>query len=116
MEQRTFPASCPSCGQTLRARRFVCAKCGTAVEGNFSLPVLVRLSPEEQEFVQHFIRCSGALKEMARVYGVSYPTVRNRLDALIRRVEALEKEQVAPENIGGSRDGDNVEGSCDADR
>ncbi len=92
MMARILPSQCPSCGSNLRARRLECDACRTAVDGDFALPVLLRLTPEEQEFVVAFIRAGGALKELARVYGVSYPTVRNRLDALMARVEALRSE------------------------
>lgn len=96
---KKLPVSCPSCGHPLRVKRFECSSCNTAVDGDFSLPILGRLSEDEQVFVQQVIKCSGSLKELAQVYGVSYPTVRNRLDALISRVEALEAERNAA--IGG---------------
>lgn len=62
-----------------------------ALEGEFSSPRLLRLEIEEQRFVELFVLASGSLKEMARVLGVSYPTVRNRLDRLI---ENLQKQRV----------------------
>lgn len=96
-EKRLLPSECPSCGQTLAAKRLECSRCGTAVEGAFTLPVLLRLTPEEQELTVNFLKCGGALKDLARVYGVSYPTIRNRLDALMARVKALE----SGENGGG---------------
>jgi hypothetical protein len=92
MEKR-LPISCPSCGVALHAKRFECPACSTAVEGDFGLSVLSRLKEDDQVFVQHLIKFSGSLKELARLYGVSYPTVRNRLDALIERVSVLETEK-----------------------
>jgi len=89
MARKTLPSQCPGCERTLNVVRLTCEGCGTAVEGRFELPVLARLDAEEQELVLHFLRSSGSLKELARRYGVSYPTVRNRLDALIERVEEL---------------------------
>jgi hypothetical protein len=62
-----------------------------AIEADFTLGVLAQLAPEEQHFVTEFIKSSGSLKEMARRFGVSYPTVRNRLDELIRRIQELEE-------------------------
>ena len=66
------------------------------MHGDYLLPGLSRLGSEDQQFALAFILCSGSLKEMARLYGVSYPTVRNRLDDLIARLnriaEAQEKE------------------------
>ena len=92
MVKNRFPTLCPSCGQLLRAVRLGCAACGTAVEGGYDLPVLTRLSPEDQTFILTLVKSSGSLKDLARLYGVSYPTVRNRLDALIERVVRLEAE------------------------
>ncbi|MBW7865174.1 MAG: DUF2089 family protein [Candidatus Hydrogenedentes bacterium] len=89
MDKRMLPVSCPSCGQALKVRRLECPSCDTAVEGCFGLPVLARLTREEQEFLVSLVLCGGSLKELAAVYGVSYPTVRNRLDALIARVRFL---------------------------
>jgi hypothetical protein len=85
-----LPNSCPSCGEELRVKRCACPRCEAAVDGDFALPVLCRLTDEEQAFARHLILSSGNLKELARLYEVSYPTVRNRLDALIERVVALE--------------------------
>lgn len=93
MEKRLLPVSCPSCGTALKVKRFACPACDTAVEGDFTLPVLARLTPDEQAFLLSFAECSGSLKDLARVHGVSYPTVRNRLDALIDRIKMLNAEQ-----------------------
>ena len=93
VEKRILPVSCPSCGRALKVRRFECPGCGTSVDGNFELPVLARLTPEEQAFLLSLVQCSGSLKDLARIYGVSYPTVRNRLDGLIDRVKALMSEE-----------------------
>ena len=92
MERRLLPISCPGCGQSLKVKRFECPACGTAVEGNFDLPVLARLTQDEQDFLISLVLCSGSLKELAAIYEVSYPTVRNRLDAVIARVKALMAE------------------------
>ena len=81
--QGQLPKSCPSCGVGLRVARLVCPGCETLVSGNYPLPALARLSDDDQQFALSFILSSGSLKQMARLYGVSYPTVRNRLDDLI---------------------------------
>lgn len=59
------------------------------MRGDFPLPPMCRLGGEDQQFVLAFVLRSGSLKEMARLYGVSYPTVRNRLDGLIERLGAI---------------------------
>ncbi len=92
MKEKTMPSRCPSCGHGLNVVRLLCSECSTAVEGEFPLPVLARLDPEEQAFVLSFLRSSGSLKEIAQRYGISYPTVRNRVDALIERIGELEAE------------------------
>jgi len=95
MNEKSMPSLCPSCRHGLDVVRLLCSKCGTAVEGQFPPPVLARLDPDEQAFVLRFLRTSGSLKEMARYYGISYPTVRNRVDALIERIGQLEAEAAA---------------------
>ncbi len=66
--------------------RLVCTACGTEVTGEYRLAPLLRLSPEDQSFVEAFVAESGSLKAMARRLGVSYPTVRNRLDDVIEKL------------------------------
>lgn len=73
----------------------MCPECGTAVQGDYLLPALSRLGSEDQQFALSFILRSGSLKEMARLYGVSYPTVRNRLDDVIARLSAIIESQEA---------------------
>jgi len=58
---------------------------------------LDHMSQEDLAFVRRFVLASGSLKEMAQVYGVSYPTVRLRLDRLIGKIEALDREGSATE-------------------
>ena len=82
-----LPTACPSCGAQLVVERLVCPECGTSVQGSYSLPVLCGLSRSDQEFVVEFVKASGSLKEMARLLGVSYPTVRSRLDEIIAAIE-----------------------------
>lgn len=94
-----MPVFCPSCSGLLAVRRLECSACRTAVEGSFELPVLARLTPEDQTFLLNLVKCSGSLKDMAKAYGVSYPTVRNRLDALIDRIVALEKQLSPVEEV-----------------
>ena len=82
---------CPSCEGELLATRLTCKACGVQLEGQFEIPLLLLLSPEDLSWVTEFVRTSGSLKEMAKKGGVSYPTVRNRLDEIIRKLEGLER-------------------------
>ena len=92
---KSLPTICPSCQSQLTVARLVCPECGTDVEGSFRLPLLAGLPPDDQRFILDFVKSSGSLKEMARLLGVSYPTVRNRLDEIIARVRAAEEEESA---------------------
>ncbi|HEX5414463.1 MAG TPA: DUF2089 domain-containing protein [Chloroflexota bacterium] len=75
---------CPVCGDELRVTRLACPTCQTAIEGSFSLGRLQRLSPDQLAFLEVFVRNRGVIREVEKELGVSYPTVRNRLDDLIR--------------------------------
>ncbi|MCC5864653.1 MAG: DUF2089 domain-containing protein [Wenzhouxiangella sp.] len=77
------PSSCPACGSELAVTELTCLSCQTVVSGHYRLPPLLRLDPDAQAFVHDFVLASGSLKAMATRLGVSYPTVRNRLDEII---------------------------------
>lgn len=53
-----------------------------AVEGSFELPPLANLSAEDQVFVAAFVRCHGNIRQMEGIFGVSYPTIKNRLNRI----------------------------------
>lgn len=61
-----------------------------AIEGNFELPPLARLSSENQVFIAAFVRCHGSIKEMERIFGISYPTVKSRLDRISMQLKFIE--------------------------
>ncbi len=63
---------------------------GIAVEGSFELPHLARLTMGDQIFVIAFVRSHGSIKEMERLFGISYPTVKNRLNAIAGRLEFVD--------------------------
>jgi hypothetical protein len=90
---KQLPTICPSCARVLTAKRLSCEHCGTEVEGAFELPALARLSAEEQGFLLQFLKADASLKEMARILRLSYPTVRNRLDAIIERLKQHEPKR-----------------------
>jgi hypothetical protein len=62
----------------------VCRNCGTSLEGRFDLGRLFKLTAEQRHFVEVFIRCEGKLNRVQEELGLSYPTVRNRLEEVIR--------------------------------
>ncbi len=53
-----------------------------AIEGRFEVPPLARLSAEDQTFIAAFVRCHGSIKQMEKFFGVSYPTIKNRLNRI----------------------------------
>jgi hypothetical protein len=69
-------------GRRIAVERVRLADNGTAIEGTFELPQLARLSAEDQIFVTAFVRSHGSIKEMERVFGVSYPTIKARLNRI----------------------------------
>ena len=64
-----------------------------AIEGQFEPPVLARLSAEDQVFVMAFVQAHGSIKEMERIFGISYPTVKNRLNAIAEQLPLVETVQ-----------------------
>ncbi len=67
--------------------------CETEVDGLYQMPTLSALTPEEQAFVIDFMKSSGSLKDMAKIMGLSYPSVRNYLDEIISKLNKLEKNK-----------------------
>ena len=63
---------------------------GIAIEGNFSLPPLAGLSAEDQVFVMAFVGSHGSIKDMETMFGISYPTVKNRLNRIAKQLELVE--------------------------
>src|SRR4249920_200228 len=66
---------------------------GVAIEGPFTLPPLAQLPAEDQVFVAAFVRCHGSIKQMEKYFGVSYPTIKNRLNKIGAQLSFVEIEQ-----------------------
>jgi hypothetical protein len=81
---RDVISTCPVCEGELLISRLHCRSCGTALEGEFGVGRFGRLSKEQLALLESFLRSRGNLKEMERELGISYPTVRGRVDALVR--------------------------------
>lgn len=71
---------------------------GVAIEGRFEIPPLAQLTLEDQIFVTAFIRCYGSIKEMEELFGISYPTVKNRLNRIAGKLEFVEINPPASSN------------------
>lgn len=77
-------------GQPIVVERVRLRESGIAIEGTFELPDLARLSVEDQVFITAFVRCHGSIKEMEQIFGVSYPTIKSRLNRLANALEFVE--------------------------
>ncbi len=77
------PGQCPVCGEKLEITKLRCPKCSTVIEGSFEPCEFCRLPKEELEFVKVFIKCRGNIKDVEKELGISYPTVRSKLDTVI---------------------------------
>lgn len=77
---------CPVCGRELTVTRLQCGSCDTAIENSFKLSKFDYLSDEELYFTETFLRCRGNIKEVEKVLGISYPTVRSKLDGVIKKL------------------------------
>ena len=90
------PGKCPVCGENLSITKLCCPKCSTTIEGDFHPCEFCRLPEEDLTFVKVFIKCRGNIKDVEKELGISYPTVRGKLDAVIRALgfEVAAKEAV----------------------
>jgi hypothetical protein len=105
--------TCPACGgKNFTVERIRCGDCGTAVEGNFQTGKLGNLAQEHQDFIEVFVRCRGNIKDVEKALGISYPTVRGKLDRVVKALgyetevdsdrkaevlKALEREEITME-------------------
>ena len=81
-------------GQPVVVERVRLADKDIFIEGNFELPQLARLSLEDQVFIAAFVRTHGSIKEMEKVFGVSYPTIKSRLNRVAQMLEFVEIDPV----------------------
>ncbi|MBU4554790.1 MAG: DUF2089 domain-containing protein [Eubacteriales bacterium] len=90
------PHCCPVCSHEMTISSLSCNHCQTRLEGSFTSCKFCKLPVEQQEFIEVFIKCRGNIKDVEKELGISYPTVRNRLDGVIQalgfRVEKADDE------------------------
>ncbi|MCA9261279.1 MAG: DUF2089 domain-containing protein [Planctomycetales bacterium] len=99
MSNSTPSTLCPYCQQAMTVSRMTCHCCEVAIEATFPTARLANLPVEHQRFIEIFVLASGSLKEIAEQTGVSYPTVRSRLDKVIA---ALREEIGRPQTTKGT--------------
>lgn len=71
---------CPVCGSETEITKINCNECGTQIEGHFHMCKFCKLTAEQKSFIEIFIKCRGNIKEVEKELGISYPTVRNKLE------------------------------------
>ena len=84
-------------GKPISVERVRLVESDIAIEGSFSLPPLANLSSEDQVFVMAFVRCSGSIKEMEEMFGISYPTVKNRINRIAEQLKFVEVVKISPQ-------------------
>ena len=77
-------ATCPVCSGELAVTRLRCGDCGTTIEGEFGVGRFARLTRDQTQVLESFLRSRGNLRDMERELAISYPTVRARVEALVR--------------------------------
>jgi hypothetical protein len=91
-------AKCANCEKPMAVARMGCIECGLTLEGQFETSPLARLAPDDQVFVTAFVRYHGSIKKMEELFEISYPTVKNRLNAISA---ALDSNYIAPVTHAG---------------
>lgn len=98
-----MPHRCPVCDHEMQITKLTCTHCPTKIEGEFSTCKFCKLPAEQLIFVEAFIKCRGNIKEVEKELGISYPTVRGRLDSVIEalgyRVEGEREKDSQGESL-----------------
>lgn len=89
-------ATCPVCAHELSVTRLRCGECGTTIEGEFGVGRFGRLTREQTTLLESFLRSRGNLRDMERELGISYPTVRARVEALVRALGFGPRDEPEP--------------------
>ncbi|KOA19840.1 hypothetical protein CLHOM_19290 [Clostridium homopropionicum DSM 5847] len=116
-------SKCPVCSSNLKVTKLKCNRCGTIIENEFELSKFAYLTSEQLEFAEVFIKSRGNIKDVEKEMGISYPTVRAKLDDVILALgyslnkkpkvtnkevlDMLEKGEISPEEaLKALKDGD----------
>ena len=96
---KTTPSSCPACNAGLIISELKCPDCQTVVKGEFFLSPLGNLSEEQVSFVRTFVLARGSIREVESRLGISYPTVRNKLDDVIAAIETSAPAKMGKQEV-----------------
>jgi hypothetical protein len=97
-----IPKKCPACHKDLVVSRLTCSACGTEVSGSFPLDPFARLAPNDYDFIVLFVKTKGNIKEMERMLGISYWTIRSKLNEIVDRMN-LENDEVSMDTKADQR-------------
>jgi hypothetical protein len=98
-DTRSIDSECPYCGSGMAVTQMTCGHCRVSINAAFPMSRLGSLPVEHQRFIEMFMLAGGNLKEIAEHAGVSYPTIRSRLDKVI---EALRSEIAKTRQVKGN--------------
>jgi len=102
---RPMLLKCPSCQGNISVAELDCPSCDIAIKGEFALPALFRLAPAQLDFVEVFLKNRGVIRDVERELGISYPTVRARLDEVVASLgyQVRPSEPNSADEASGSR-------------
>ncbi|MDO4595226.1 MAG: DUF2089 domain-containing protein [Tissierellia bacterium] len=98
---------CPNCNGELVVTSYKCRSCGTEVSGYFEQDKFAKLTSEEKDFIELFLRKRGSIKEVGEAMGISYPTVRNKIDRVVKSLGGkVDKEESRIDILNMLKNGD----------
>lgn len=89
-------SKCPVCSNTLKITKLKCCKCNTTIENEFSFSKFESLSNDQLYFIEVFLKCRGSIKDVEKELGVSYPTVRGKLDDVVEALSLKHEKKQEP--------------------
>ncbi|MGG0741294.1 DUF2089 domain-containing protein [Niallia taxi] len=95
-------SECPVCSKQLKITKLQCTHCHTTIENEFEFSNFASLNSEQLSFIETFLKCRGNIKEVEKDLGISYPTVRGKLDDIIsslgystaKKVEKIDRKKI----------------------
>lgn len=90
MARKGLVSRCPVCDSGMAVSELTCESCGTSVRGRFPVPDLCRLPDDLYQFLVVFVKNRGVIRDVEKELGISYPTVRSRLDAVLAALGFIE--------------------------